>query len=75
MGSLSYITLPRESAPDVNIPLILITTSQEGISPEDIENTITKEIEKQLTGLKGMKDDEAAPILGALLAFMISNAD
>ena len=55
-GSFSYVTLPREAAPDVPIPNILVTTTQDGVSPEDIENTITKEIEKELAGMKGLKE-------------------
>ncbi len=55
-GVVSYITLPREAEPDVEVPNILITTTHDGVSPEDIENTITKEIEKELAGLKGLKE-------------------
>ncbi len=55
-GISSYATLPRESAPDVKIPYILISTTHQGVAPEDIENTITKEIEKELSGLKGLKE-------------------
>jgi len=55
-GAFSYVTLPREAAPEVKIPKILITTTQEGVSPEDIENTITREIETELSGLKGLKE-------------------
>ena len=55
-GSVSYFGLPREGPPEVKIPLVLITTTDEGVSPQDIENTITSEIEKQLSGLKGLKE-------------------
>ena len=55
-GIVSYVTLPREAAPDVKIPFILVNTVQDGVSPEDIENTITKEIEPELAGLKGLKE-------------------
>jgi multidrug efflux pump subunit AcrB len=55
-GSIAYLTLPREAAPDVEIPYIIVTTTQDGVSPEDIENTITHEIEQELSGLKGMKE-------------------
>jgi len=55
-GAYSYLTLPREAAPDVPVPYVLVTTSDEGVSPADIENTITREIEKALAGVKGMKE-------------------
>jgi len=55
-GVYSYVTLPREAAPDVPIPLVLVTTSYEGVAPEDIESSVTLKIEKEMTGLKGMKE-------------------
>ncbi|MGC9453460.1 MAG: efflux RND transporter permease subunit [Phycisphaerae bacterium] len=55
-GIYSYITLPREAAPDVAVPYVLVTTTYEGVSPEDIENTVTREIEPQLSGIKGVKE-------------------
>jgi len=55
-GLMSYISLPREAAPDVPIPRVIITTAYEGVSPEDVESSITIKIEKKLTGLKGLKE-------------------
>ena len=56
VGAYSYATLPREAVPDVPIPIILINTSYEGVSPADIESSVTMKIEKKLTGLKGVKE-------------------
>ncbi len=36
-GLYSYITLPRESAPDITIPYIFVTTTYESVTPADIE--------------------------------------
>jgi multidrug efflux pump subunit AcrB len=55
-GAFSYATLPRESAPDVNIPKILVTTVNEGVSPVDVKNGVTAEIEQELSGLKSLKE-------------------
>jgi multidrug efflux pump len=56
MGGYSYITLPREAFPDIPIPHILITTTYEGVSPEDIETSVTMKIEKELNGVRGVKE-------------------
>ncbi|MHC4715717.1 MAG: efflux RND transporter permease subunit, partial [Planctomycetota bacterium] len=56
MGVVSYVTLPRESFPDVPIPLVLISTPYEGVAPEDVETSVTMKIEKELAGLKGLKE-------------------
>lgn len=55
-GVYSYVSLPRESSPDIPVPLILVTTVYEGVSPEDVESTVTLKIEKELAGLKGVKE-------------------
>ena len=55
-GVSSYVTLPREAAPDVPIPIILISIFYEGVSPEDIETSVTMKIEGELSGLKGVKE-------------------
>ena len=54
-GIFSYVTLPRESAPDVPTPYILVTTVYQGVAPQDVESSVTMKIEKKLTGLKGVK--------------------
>ena len=56
IGAYSYYSLPRESFPDVPIPYILVSTAYEGVSPEDVESSITAKIEKELAGLKGVKE-------------------
>lgn len=54
-GSIAYVSLPRESTPDIPIPYIMITTIYAGVSPTDIESLITLQLEKELKGLKGVK--------------------
>ena len=56
MGGYSYISLPREAFPDIPIPYILISTNYEGVSPEDIETIVTMKIEKELNGIRGVKE-------------------
>ena len=55
-GVYSYITLPKEAFPDIPIPNIIITTSYEGVSPEDIESLVTLKLEKELAGIKDSKE-------------------
>ncbi len=54
-GLLSYNTLPRESAPDIQIPVVIVTTPYVGVSPEDIESIITVPMENELASLKNVK--------------------
>lgn len=55
-GVYCYLTLPRESDPDITIPHVFISTKYRGVSPADIETAITIEIEKKLKGLEGLKE-------------------
>ena len=55
VGLYSYVVLPRESSPDITIPNVFVSTSYRGVSPTDIETSVTIEIEKKLKGLDGLK--------------------
>jgi len=63
-GPLSYLSMPRESAPDITIPYIFIMTNYAGVAPEDIESAITIPIEKKLKGLEGVKRIESSSTEG-----------
>lgn len=54
-GIFSYQQMPRELMPEIIVPNILIQTVYPGNSPVDIENLITRPIEQELKGLKGVK--------------------
>ena len=53
-GLYSFFNLPRESSPEVKIPIAIVTTLYPGASPSDVEQFVTKKIETQLSGLKGL---------------------
>jgi multidrug efflux pump len=54
-GLMSYIALPKEQFPDVVVPTIFVSTVYPGASPTDMEQLVTKPIEKQLKGINGVK--------------------
>lgn len=54
-GVFSYIKLPKEQFPDIVIPTIYVQTVYPGSSPKDIENLITKPIEKKIKSISGVK--------------------
>src|SRR3989339_856707 len=53
-GIYAFQALPRESNPEVKIPVGMVLTSYPGASPSDIEELITKKIEKEVANLKGV---------------------
>lgn len=52
-GIYSFSVLPRESNPEVKIPMAVVMTVYPGASPTDIEELVTKKLE---TGISGVKD-------------------
>lgn len=64
MGVSAYVSLPRESTPDVNIPLVIISTPYFGVSPEDIESLITQPIEKEVNSISEVKSISSSSFEG-----------
>src|ERR1043165_1574868 len=54
-GVFQFVTLPKEQFPDIVIPTIYIQTIYVGNSPKDMENLVTRPIEKQIKGITGAK--------------------
>lgn len=54
-GLVTYNKLPKELFPDVVVPTISVATIYPGATPEDIENLVTKPLEKQMKSLNGVK--------------------
>ncbi len=55
MGIYQFVTLPKEQFPDIVIPTIYVQTIYVGNSPKDIENLVTRPIEKQIKSITGAK--------------------
>jgi multidrug efflux pump len=54
-GLIRFNSMPKEQYPDIVVPTISITTVYIGNAPKDIENLVTRPIEKQLKGISGVK--------------------
>lgn len=64
MGASAYISLPKESAPEIAVPFLAINTILPGAAPEDIERLITREIEEELKNLKDVKEITSTSVEG-----------
>lgn len=51
-----YVSLPRESFPEVEIPLVVVYTIYPGVSPTDMETLVTRPIETELKAISGVKE-------------------
>ena len=55
IGLFAYVKLGKEKFPDIVIPRIIVATVYPGTSPTDIENLITRQLEKEIKGVNGVK--------------------
>ncbi|MFN6380126.1 MAG: efflux RND transporter permease subunit [Flavobacteriales bacterium] len=55
VGIQSYKNLPKEQFPDIVIPTIYVSTALPSTAPKDMENLVTKPIEKQIKSIAGVK--------------------
>jgi multidrug efflux pump subunit AcrB len=54
-GLSAYNSLPKENFPDIVVPQIFVSTIYPGTSPEDMENLVSKPLEKQMKSISGVK--------------------
>ncbi|MCS5489975.1 efflux RND transporter permease subunit [Algoriphagus limi] len=62
LGLGAYRTMPKESFPEVVIPTVYVGTPYPGNSPVDMENLITRPIEKELKSLNDVKDIKSTSV-------------
>ncbi len=55
MGIVSYLTIPKESFPSINVPNIFVVTVYPGVSPEDMESLVTRKLEDELGNISEVK--------------------
>jgi len=55
-GIVSYISVPKEAEPDIDIPQIYVNIIHEGISPEDAERLLLRPMETELRSIEGLKE-------------------
>lgn len=74
-GIVSYNNLPKELFPEIVLPTVLVSTFYPGNPPLDIENLITRPIEKEVEAVKGIKEIRSTSTQDASLIFVEFNTD
>jgi multidrug efflux pump len=69
-GLQSYNSLPREAAPDIPIPVVMVTTPYIGVAPADIEGLVSIPMENELASLKDVKKMTSASAEGVSLIYI-----
>ncbi|HET9346655.1 MAG TPA: efflux RND transporter permease subunit, partial [Candidatus Limnocylindrales bacterium] len=55
-GAVVYRDIPKESDPDVQIPIVYVSMTHDGISPEDAERLLVRPMEQELQAIEGVKE-------------------
>ncbi|PSL07989.1 efflux RND transporter permease subunit [Cecembia rubra] len=62
LGIMAYRTMPKESFPEIVIPTVYVGTAYPGNSPVDMENLITRPIEKELKSINNVKSIKSTSV-------------
>ena len=54
-GAYAYVTIPKESSPEIPIPMFYVSTTLDGISPQDAERLLIEPMETELSSITGLK--------------------
>lgn len=63
-GVVTYISVPKEAEPDINIPMIYVSMTHDGISPEDAERLLIRPMEQELRTIEGIEELTASAYEG-----------
>jgi CzcA family heavy metal efflux pump len=55
-GAMAYVGVPKEASPSITIPYVFVSTLYFGVSPQDMENLVTQEIEKEVKSISDVKE-------------------
>ena len=64
MGSLAYRSTPKESFPEIAVPILAINTVYPGVSPADVESQVTRVIEEDLSTISDIKELTSTSVEG-----------
>ena len=54
-GAMAYVAMPKESMPEVDIPIFIVNVTYSGVSAEDSATLLAEPIERQVNALNGLR--------------------
>ncbi|MDQ3606427.1 MAG: efflux RND transporter permease subunit [Gemmatimonadota bacterium] len=64
VGMLSYLNIPKESRPEILIPIVAVSTAYPGVSPNDVETLVTRKIEEEVNTIPEIKELTSTSVEG-----------
>ena len=56
IGTFTFISIPKDAEPDIDVPFVYVSVVLPGISPEDSERLIVRPLETELKNIEGLKE-------------------
>jgi len=63
-GFVSYVSIPKEAAPEVTMPMVAVNTLYPGVSPGDIETLVTRPLEEELNTMSDVEEMVSTSVEG-----------
>ena len=63
-GLMAYRVIPRESFPEIEIPMIAVNTIYPGVTPADIESLVTRPLEDELSTIPEIQELTSTSVEG-----------
>ena len=63
-GLAAYAKIPRESSPEIIVPMIVVNTIYPGVAPRDIETLLTRPLEEELNTIADVKEITSTSVEG-----------
>ncbi len=55
-GLISYLNLPKEAQPEIELPMVAVNTIYRGVSPADVETLVTRPLEEELSTISDVEE-------------------
>ncbi len=73
LGIYCVFKLPVDMYPDMDLPYMIVITTYNGAGPEEVEQSVTRTLEGQLSGLSGLKKLQSRSMSGTSLIILEMN--
>ncbi|HSH45076.1 MAG TPA: efflux RND transporter permease subunit, partial [Longimicrobiales bacterium] len=64
MGVVAYVSIPKESSPEITIPIIAVNVIYPGVAPGDMETLVARPIEEELNTISDIKELTSTSVEG-----------
>ncbi|MCB0161138.1 MAG: efflux RND transporter permease subunit, partial [Caldilineaceae bacterium] len=75
LGTISYFTMPVDLFPDVDFPVVVVTTVYPGASPEEVESQVTSKLEEDLSAVSGLDEINSISAESVSTVILVFNLD